>query len=178
MPRLFRDRGAACFASVQTGFGAAGTKRRSCTAADTHILLLFGLTVFLLAIAFSSIFTWIAMLCPNRTIAAVICILLAFACLLTGAIRNAMLDAPKTHPTYTWDESNHPVVSEMPNPQYLEGTKREIFQTLYDMNPGGQSIQCASMEAIHIQRLPIYSLIIVLATTGVGILFFQRKDLK
>ncbi len=147
-------------------------------ASGTKMIVFMALTVFLLAIVFSSIFTLIAMLCHNKAIMVVICILLAFGLLVAGIILNAMLDAPKTHTTYTMHENNDFVYEEVPNPKYLEGTKREIVQTLYDINPGGQALQCEIMEAVNLEKLPIYSLIIVTLTTGAGVIFYKKKDLK
>ena len=44
----------------------------------------------------------------------------------------------------------------MENPKYLDGTKREIVQFIYDVNPGGQAIQCSTMQVVNLTRLPIY----------------------
>ncbi len=147
-------------------------------AADLKLVLWTVLTVFLLAIAFSSVFTLIAMLCQNKAIVAVICILLAFGCLMTGSILKRILDAPKTVPSYTMGEDKEPILTEEPNPKYLEGTKREIVQTFYDIIPGGQAIQCASMEMVNLPVLPVYSVIITGVATVTGVLVFRKKDLK
>ncbi len=146
--------------------------------ADTKMLLLTGLTVFLLAIVYSSIFTLVAMLCQNKAIAVEVCMMLGFAFYVTGIIQNAMLEAPRTLSAYTLDENNNMVLEEVPNPKYLEGTKREIFQAIYDINPGGQGIQCELLAAVNIERLPIYSLILVILTNGTGVILFKKKDLK
>lgn len=145
---------------------------------DMKLVLLFSLASLMLAIAFSSIFTLIAMLCHNKAITAVICILLALVLLVTGLILNRMLDATETIGGYTMGADGNLVYGESPNPNYLDGTKREIVQTIYDINPGGQVIQCTSLEAVNTERLPIYSLIIVTLTTGAGVVFFKKKDLK
>lgn len=145
---------------------------------DIKLVLLFVLAVFVLAIAFSSIFTLISMLNHNKAVTAVICILLAFGFLLAGAVLNKMLDAPETIPTYTMDKNNNTIASEEPNPKYLEGEKRELVQNLYDIIPGGQVIQCLSLQALNIERLPIYSLIIVSLTTGAGVILFKKKELR
>lgn len=146
--------------------------------ADLRLILLISVTVLILAAALTSIFTLVSMLCQNKAVTAVACILLAFAFLLAGILLNAMLDAPKTHAMYTLDENNAPVLSEEPNPKYLEGTKREIVQTIYDICPGGQAIQCVSLEVKNPVRLPLYSIGIILVTTGLGSFFFARRDLK
>ena len=66
----------------------------------------------------------------------------------------------------------------MENPKYLDGTKREIVQFIYDVNPRGQAIQCSTMQVVNLKRLPIYSLVIVILTTGAGVWIFKKKDLK
>jgi len=145
---------------------------------DMKLVLLFSLASLMLAVAFSSIFTLIAMLCHNKAITAVICILLALALLVSGLILYRMLDAAETIGGYTMGEDGKLLYGESPNPKYLDGTKREIVQTIYDINPGGQVIQCTLLKAVNIERLPIYSLIIVILTTGAGVVFFKKKDLK
>ncbi len=142
------------------------------------MVVLFVLAVFLLSLAFSSIYTLISMLSHNKTMTAVVCILLSFGFLLTGAMLNRMLDAPETIPSYMVGQNGETEMEEMQNPKYLEGTKREVIQSLYDFIPGGQAIQCASLEAVNLPLFPLYSLIIILSTTGIGLLFFQKKDLK
>lgn len=145
---------------------------------DIRMILLFGLAVLLLAVACSSIFTFIAMLCHNKATAAVVCILLAFGILLAGAILNKMLDAPKMITMYSLEIDGSMVDAEMPNPGYLEGMKREIVQLIYDILPGGQAIQCAMMTAVNLFWFPVYSFGITLLTTGVGAVLFCKKDLK
>ncbi len=145
---------------------------------DMKIILLFALTVFLLAIVFSSVFTLIAMLCQRKAVVVVRCMLFAYGFLLTGVLLNAMLEEPETITTYSLNEDKEMVSEEILNPRYLEGTKRAIVQTLYDINPGGQGIQCELLEAVNPERLPLYSLALVILTSGTGIFFFKKKDLK
>lgn len=143
-----------------------------------EMVMLTMLTVLLLSAALSSVFTCIAMVCQNKAATAVICILLAFGSLMSGMVLNEMLEAPPTHMLYSLDENGEMSSSEEPNPKYLEGTKREIVQTLYDINPGGQAIQCAGMTAVNPLRLPLYSLAIIVLATGAGCVLFQKRDLK
>ena len=141
-------------------------------------ILLTELTVLLLAVAFSSLFTCVAMVCQNKAATAVICILLAFGFLTTGMVLTQMLEAPKMHELYSLDVNEEMSSVEEPNPKYLEGTKREIVQTLYDINPGGQAIQCAGMTTVNPLRLPLYSLAITVLATTAGCALFQKRDLK
>ncbi|MDD5935314.1 MAG: ABC transporter permease subunit [Clostridiales bacterium] len=141
-------------------------------------VLLFALTILLLAIAFSSIFTLISMLNHNKVISAIICILLSFGLLLTGTILNKMLEAPEIIPSYSIGANGEATASEMQNPKFLDGTKREIVQFVYDFIPGGQAIQCAAINAENLHMLPIYSIIIIVFSTGAGLFFFKKKELK
>ena len=146
--------------------------------ADVKLIMLIGVTVLVLSITFASLFTLITMLFQNKAIIAVSCILLSFGLLLAGAICNRMLDAPPTIPAYSIGENGETTAQETENPKYSDGTKREIVQFFYDVNPGGQAIQCSTMQPINLTRLPIYSLAIIVLTTGAGVWIFKKKDLK
>ena len=54
----------------------------------------------------------------------------------------------------------------------------QIVQFVYDFIPGGQVIQCMLLEATNLPLLPLYSFIIILLTTGIGLLCFKKKDLN
>lgn len=140
----------------------------------TKIFILFILTEFLLAIVFSSIYTMISMLNHSKVITAVICILLAFLLLFIGVQLNKMLNEPKMM-RVTEDGQEY---IEIPNPHYLSEGERETVQFIYDFIPGGQVIQCVSLKAANLPLLPLYSFIIILSTTGIGLLCFKKEDLK
>lgn len=144
---------------------------------DIKLVLLFSLAALVLAVVFSSIFTLISMLNRNKAITAIICILLAVLFLVVGTQMNQMLDEPKTNMGLTMTEAGQKY-EELPNPKYLGDKERNIVQFFYDFIPGGQVVQCMSLDAINIARLPIYSLIITILTTGAGVIFFKKKDLK
>ena len=144
---------------------------------DIKQVLLFTLAVFVLAIAFASIFTLISMLNHNKAITAVVCILLAFLLLFAGAQFNKMLNEPETNMGLMMTD-NGQEYQEIPNPNYLEGGERKVVQFLYDFVPGGQALQCVSLEVNNITVLPAYSLIIIVLTTGFGVFFFKKKELK
>ena len=144
---------------------------------DIKQVLLFTLAVFVLAIAFASIFTLISMLNHNKAITAVVCILLAFLLLFAGAQFNKMLNEPETNMGLMMTD-NGQEYQEIPNPNYLEGGERKVVQFLYDFVPGGQALQCVSLEANNITVLPAYSLIIIVLTTGFGVFFFKKNELK
>lgn len=65
-----------------------------------------------------------------------------------------------------------------PNPRYVGGAKRAALETIYDLLPTGQSLQYMHVEAAHPERLALYSLSVIVLSTGTGILLFRRKDLR
>ncbi len=145
---------------------------------DMKTIVIIIVTVLMLSITFASLFTLVAMLSQNKALIAVACILLSFGLLFAGAMCSKMLDAPKTIPTYSIGENGESTAQEMENPKYLDGTKREIVQFFYDVNPGGQAIQCSTMQIVNLMRLPIYSVTLIVLTTGAGVWLFKKKDLK
>lgn len=146
--------------------------------ADMKKILLIGVAVLFLSAAFSSIFTLITMLCRSKATAAVACLLAAFGLIITGAVLNEMLNAPKMISGYSMSINGTLMNTEEPNPKYLEGVKREIVQTIYDILPGGQAVQCVMLTAVNLPRLPLYSAGIILLTMGVGVVLFRKVDLK
>ncbi len=136
------------------------------------------LTLAFLTMAYTAIFTMISMLLQNKAIASVVCILSAFVLLMVGTMIRAKLEEPEFYSDYVFTENGEPVqTEEEPNPYYVSGTKREVYQFFNDFLPGGQMIQCAAIEADN-PLLAVYSAIIMLGTTGIGMYFFQRENIK
>lgn len=142
----------------------------------SKLLMLLG-CIFVTVIAYSSIFTFIAMIISNKTITAIVSIMLAFCMMMLALICFNKLEAPKTIQEATIVNGETKIV-EVPNPKYLNEEKRKIYQTLLDINPAGQMFQLAGKTAPNLSILPIYSLGILVISTGVGLVLFKKKDLK
>lgn len=142
-------------------------------------LLVYGGLGLALMLAFTALFTLIAMLCRNRAYTVAGCILLAFVLLFIGVLISSALNEPEYLSGYTFSENGMTV--EEPgtrNPNYVGGVKRQIYEFLQDFTPGGQVIKISSMDVENPAVPALYDLIILLASTGFGIIFFRRKDLK
>ena len=144
---------------------------------DIKIVLLFAVTVLMTAIVFSSIFTLISMLNNNKAVTAVICILTAFLFLIIGAQLHKMLSEPETNMALVMTD-NGQEYQELPNPKFLDGGGRKTVQFFYDFLPGGQVVQCTSLETENLSLLPVYSLVIVVLTTSAGMFFFKKERIK
>lgn len=146
---------------------------------DAWTILVYVGVALVLTVALASLYTMLAMVIPNRTVSAVVALVLSFGLLLSGSYLYSYLNYP---PTYTqmiynpvleeWEEK------EAPYPFYLKGTKRDVFQLLCDVNPGGQIMQCNALDAPNLPLLPVYSATLTVVTTGAGLWGFRRKDLK
>ena len=143
-----------------------------------NTLAVIGTGIFITA-AYSAVFTLIAMLISNKPVTVIACI---FTCLILyfGSMSISMkLEEPEISPGYTWIENGEPVTSlPHPNPDYLRGTKRAVYEFLYDFLPAGQGFQLARKNAVPKRQFPLYSLFITISVTTGGILVFRRKDLK
>lgn len=129
--------------------------------------------------AFCAIFTFVTMNCSKKSTSVVICLLGVFALLLAAVYLNGRLDAPEFITGYELSVSGEIVdaVPE-PNPNYLTGAKREVYQFLYDLLPTGQSIQYTTLSFADPARLMGLGLAVTAVFTGAGAALFRRKDLK
>ena len=125
-----------------------------------------------------AIFTMLALLNANKAVVAIICIFLAYFLLFLGIYLNSRLTEQAVIPAREYIENGQILVREaMPNPAYVQGIKRKIFEVLYDL-PGCQAVELvATAEACPV-RLPLVSLGVIAASTAAGIALFRRKDLK
>ena len=64
------------------------------------------------------------------------------------------------------------------NPYYVSGMKRQIYEFLLDLTPGGQVIQISEMGVKQPAMLALYDGLILLVVTGFGICFFRCRDLR
>lgn len=157
------------------------------------VLLLTGLIgVLLMIAAFCAIFTFVTMNMSRKSISAVICLLVVIIMFVLAIYLDARLNAPEFIEGYTLSVDGQIVAAEPePNPNYLRGTKREIYRFVYDLLPTGQSIQYCSLFLLdpdslqyngllstNFPRLMVISLALFVLFTGAGAALFRRKDLK
>ena len=138
----------------------------------------FTLCAFIMTAALCAFFTMIAMLNQNKAVVAIICIFLAYFLLFLGIYLNSRLAEQAVIPAREYIENGQIMVREaMPNPGYVQGMKRTIFERLYDL-PGCQAVQLLAAAEAYPARLPLVNLLAAAASTGVGLALFRRKDLK
>ena len=157
----------------------AGTPLLGWFVSDVKTILLYLLVTFAMTAACIAIFTLISMLCSNKAYSVAGCILVIFMLLFVGVRITAALNEPETYGAYSYMSEGVMVEEdETPNPNYVSGTKRQVYMFLNEFLPGGQILRLSSMNAEHPGRYAVYDGIIFALTTGCGIFLFKRKDLK
>lgn len=149
--------------------------------ASPQFLLIFLLNSLCMLTAFCSIFTMIGMLCHNKAAASVISLLLVLFLLLAASYINSCLSAPEFSPGYFIDASGAIASDPVPNPNYLRGSVRAVYEFFLDFLPTGQAMQYSSMSVDHengLWQMPLYDLIITAVTTGSGLWLFRKKDIQ
>lgn len=140
------------------------------------LLLLLG-CILVTIVTYCSIFTFLAMLIANKTITAVVSILLAFGLVMTALTCLNILNAPPTIQQAIIIDGETKM-EQVPNPKYPSERKKKVLQTMLHLNPTGQMFQIAEKSATDTKVLLFYSLGTIVVFTGVGLVLFKKKELK
>ncbi len=130
------------------------------------------------AAALAAILTLLGMLLPNRAAAAVLAILLMLGLLLLGSFFYNALCEPEYFSGMIYTANGLETGDAQPNPNYISGTLRTVYQFAVDTLPTGQSILLANQELARPGLSLCASAAFVLLSSAVGMLVFRRKDLK
>ena len=135
---------------------------------------------FVLCAAVTAIYTLIAMLSQNKAVAAVICILGIVFMIFAGAYINTRIAEPEVYDAYTYIDSagNIEESEAMINPNYISGTERVVYEFINEFLPGNQTVLLWQGIAVHLWQMSLYSGVIAVAVTGLGIIFFCEEDIK
>ena len=132
-------------------------------------------------IALSSVFTMLAMLIHNRSAGAVTALLVAMAMLIGAITVYAGLNAPEyiENPFQISVDGKIMPGDPIPNPGFLTGVKRNVYQHILNLIPTGQMLRFGSLEySADLLYLPLYAVIVAVVCTGIGLIIFRRKDIK
>ncbi len=161
-------------------FGAGSFLLKSWNTPVKTLMILTALSL-MTVIALSAIFTMLAMLIHSRSIGAVTAMLVAMAMLIASMTIVSMLSAREyIDNAFVMNEVGEFVKSDpIPNPRYLTGVKREVYQHILNFIPVGQMLQFGNLQDIpQMYFLPWYSIIVVIICTGTGLVIFQRKNIR
>lgn len=137
----------------------------------------------LLTVSFSAIYVFVAMTVQNKTITAIINLCIIFLGLLLAAVIKGGLDQPEFIHNLVLSMNGETTTSAyggepIPNPEFLTGQIRIIYQWILDILPTGQ---CAQLTSGTIQtpfRLMLCSVASIALFNGIGAFIFNKQDLK
>lgn len=151
--------------------------------AETTDVIATILCVYLLTAAYCGIFVFLTMLYANGAATSIVCIFLAISLLVFGIyVQNKLMEPEKIEiMEYSVNMESGETIYDN-NPKYISNDSiRHLYETLNNALPGGQTIQLSCMLS-DIKTpscwLFIYEGLMVLITTGLGIVLFSKKDLK
>lgn len=160
---------------------AAGIPLCGVKTADFRYLAGMVLCSFIMTLAFTSLCTLVAMICQNKAMTAVITVLSVCLLFVVSVYISAKLNEPKTYSEITTFADSGAVAAarDVPNPGYVRGTQRQIFEFLEEFLPTGQSVILTrgDQEASFL-LMSAYSAWIAAVASGVGILIFRKRDIK
>jgi len=141
---------------------------------DGIVYLKMVMTSVATMISFCALYTMVSMIYHSKAGATVINLLLAFLLLFACLMLISVLSAPETIPSFgIGGETTY-----VPNPSYVTGIKRILYQTIVDILPMGQSISFLMGPVSALWQLSTYSILVCLICTTVGIVLFSRKNIK
>lgn len=141
-------------------------------------LLLFLLICVMFVWAYSAIFTIISMLSSNKALTVLISILLFLGITILASMLYNLLCEPEMYSGVILTQNGHEIAKPSPNPNYIAGVKREIFDFIVDFLPTGQGIRMLNLEITNPIRMLVSSLFITATATAGGLFAFQKKNLK
>ena len=143
-------------------------------------LMLFYLLSLLNGIAFTSLYTMLVMLNQNKSAGLMFCVLVCLVLFMVAFYIYAMLAAPEMVPKGYAFSIDGTVVSQgmEPNPRYVRGMRRTVYEWIFNILPFGQSIRLAEMNMEGSLRMVLCNLCLTAGTTFAGLYCFERKDLR
>lgn len=135
---------------------------------------------FVTLIAITSIILLISMMIKSKSTGSVTAVILTLVFLCFATYVKSKLDQPEYYEEYSYCDENG-VIQTFPaeiNPYYISGTTRTVFEFIDNAFPYSQIFFIGSQEMKKVTLYPIYSLAVVLLTTGGGIIVFRKKNLQ
>ncbi len=141
-------------------------------------LLEYLLIAVMLVLAFSAICTVVNILSSNKAVTVVISILLFLGFLIFASMVYSRLSEPEMASGVVLTANGFEMAKPTPNPQYVTGLTRKIYDFLVDFLPTGQGLRLWQLEIRNPIRMLVSSAFITVLTTAGGIFAFKRKNIK
>lgn len=138
-----------------------------------YLLIAIGITA-----AFTAIFVWVATVSTNKALTVVFVIILFVAMVMIGSGVYDRLSEPEFNSGIAFIDGEFVDLGGEPNPLYISGTTRIIFEWLKDLMPMGQAVSMALGPVEHPVRGIISSFSACVIITFLGVISFRKKALR
>ena len=153
---------------------------------ETGILAGYFLCSLAVGVASAAFAAMVALLVPNRAIGLVIGVLVAFSLLFVGQYLVQGLAQPELTREHEPVLQNGVVVGYasspdapmVPNPRYVGGALRTVYTFLLHFMPMGQCFLVSFLGLEEPWKLMVGAALFTALTTAVGLVIFQKKDVK
>lgn len=129
-------------------------------------------------LAFSAICTVVNILSSNKAVTVVVSILLFLGLLLFASMMYNGLSQPEMTSGVEITANGMEMAEPSPNPNYITGVTRKIYDFIVDFLPTGQGLRMWQLEISNPIRMLVSSAFITVLTTVGGIFAFKRKNIK
>ena len=136
------------------------------------------LIAVLIVAALSSIFTFVGMLSVNKAVTVAVSIFLFLGMLLAASNLYNGLAQPELASGLEMTANGVKMGEPMPNPAYVGGSMRKLYELLMDFLPTGQGILMWQLEVGNPIRMGLSSVLLTVGPTLGGMALFGRKNLK
>lgn len=134
---------------------------------------------FFIILAYTAVFSLIAMLDSNKTRAVVIELVLALVFVMLTTQIYGDLQEPERTSRVVMSETGEMVLEEdIPNSKYVSGTKRVVYEWIDACLPEDQSMYVIDPNMVFSVRAPLCLLGESMILIAAGVYLFQRKDIK
>ncbi len=146
---------------------------------DLKTCLLKALTGFFTLISVTSIMSVISQLITRKAVTAVTAIFAALALLILASyFYNALCEPEINVELVNISEDGSMEFNEVPNPAYIAGLLRPVYEAILRVLPTGQQILLADEPLSQPALMIAVSLAVTIVVSVIGYLFFRKKDLK
>ena len=132
------------------------------------------------ALSLTALLVPVCHLIANKATCAVVSIFTDFGILLAGSyFYNALCEPEMVQEYITISQEEGVVFGDLvPNPAYIGGRLRTVYQWMLNLLPSGQQIWVADEPVTEPVKMCLWSLAVIAAATGIGLALFRRKELK
>lgn len=141
-------------------------------------LLEYLLIAVTFVLAFSAICTAVNLLSSNKAVTVIVSVLLFLGLLIFAGVLYSALIEPEMVGGIQLTPDGLQMVDPTPNPKYVSGLRREIYDFIVDFLPTGQGLRLWQLEVGNPIRMLVSSVSITVLTTAGGLVAFQRKNIK